>query len=117
LADIHPHLQTFRGWQGGNAVSKPRHPLISLKIYRIPMAIRLCGPSAVPITRIFPATLGAGFAKISTKQGVARFWHLSATLRLPATPIPVLRLISLRIYACVTGERETIHAQASAIER
>ena len=36
---------------------------------------------------------------------------------LPATPLRVVRLISLRIYACVADEKEIIHAQASEIER
>jgi hypothetical protein len=34
LADIRQHLQAFRGWQGGNATPKPRHPLLLLVIYR-----------------------------------------------------------------------------------
>jgi hypothetical protein len=34
LADIQQHWRAFRGWQGGNAAPKPRHPLISLEINR-----------------------------------------------------------------------------------
>ena len=51
------------------------------------------------------------------KQGVARFRKSGATPRLPATPLRVVRLISLRIYACVAEEKATIHVQASEIER
>jgi hypothetical protein len=51
------------------------------------------------------------------KQGVARFRKFGATPRLPATPLRVVRLISLRIYACVADEKEITHAQASEIER
>ena len=36
---------------------------------------------------------------------------------LPAAVRRVITLISLRIYACVADEKETIHAQASEIER
>ena len=35
LAAIRQQLQGFRGWQGGIDLPKPRHPLISLEIYRI----------------------------------------------------------------------------------
>ena len=57
------------------------------------------------------------FAKTPMKQGVARFRKSGATLRLPATPLRVVRLISLRIYACVADEKEIIHAQASETKR
>jgi hypothetical protein len=56
-------------------------------------------------------------AKNPRKQGVARCWKRSATPCLPATLLRVVRLISLRIYACVADEREAIHAQTSEIER
>lgn len=105
MADIRQHLRTFRGWQGGNAVSKPRHPLISLKIYRTAWEIWYSAARALLIVPNFLAALDAVSAKISVKQGVALMRRFSATLRLPATLIPVLRLISLRIYACVIGER------------
>lgn len=43
--------------------------------------------------------------KKPTKHRVARNPNSVATLRLPATPMPMLGLIVGRIYACVTGER------------
>ena len=57
------------------------------------------------------------FAKTPMKQGVARLVKSGATPRLPATPLRVVRLISLRIYACVADEKEIIHAQASETKR
>ena len=57
------------------------------------------------------------FPKTPMKQGVARCRKSGATLRLPATSLRVVRLISLRIYACVADEKEIIHAQTSEIER
>ena len=60
---------------------------------------------AAPGIRVAGCLCAAVFAQNPIKQGVARCWHIIATLRLPATPMRVVRLIDPRIYACVIGAR------------
>ena len=117
FANIRHHKRAFRGWQGGIGLPKPRHPLISLEIVEIITTIRPSPSCAAPM-RLAPNLLASPiFEKTPMKQEVARCRKSRATPRLPATPLRVVRLISLRIYACVADEKETIHAQASETER
>lgn len=54
---------------------------------------------------------------LSRFQRPAAIWRITAGHRLCATPGRMLRLISLRIYACVRRRRRHAHGQAVAIER